>query len=375
MLPKILIASVLKPVDDNRLYHKIALSLAAEYEVHLVGYEGNTEKAAHLNVHLHPEFRFSRLSYKRLLCVFKLYEWVKKLQPDVLIVAAVELLPIVFFIKPFVKHIIYDIQEDYYKNIRYQNIYPKGLKVLLANTIRYLENTCSKKINCFLLSEKIYQKDLNFINKNSFLLENKVSEKYIGTPSYNFISFYDKINISCLVYGNISKSYFIEKSIQLIKNLNKNKSNISFSLKIVGNCLDNSYKDYLKNIIDLDKAIELAISKKTICYETILENLKNSDVILMPYQINESNQERIPTKFYECLAFSKPMIISKNIYWDNFLEPYQAHISIDFDTEDSEDLKEKILRTVFYPSFIAEDTYSSKEDLSRLLAYLNSLKY
>jgi hypothetical protein len=43
----------------------------------------------------------------------------------------------------------------------------------------------------------------------------------------------------------------------------------------------------------------------------------------MPYVINKSYEKRIPTKFYECLAYDLPMIIQKNTYWEDFFEEIQ----------------------------------------------------
>ncbi len=48
--------------------------------------------------------------------------------------------------------------------------------------------------------------------------------------------------------------------------------------------------------------------------------------VVMPYIINKSYEKRIPTKFYECLAYDLPMIIQKNKYWEDFFENMQKLI-------------------------------------------------
>ncbi len=379
---KILIASVLKPVDDNRLYHKIALGLAPHYEVHLIGYEGHTLNSAYQNIHLHGAFRFGRTSLVRWTAIPRLIKCLNEIKPDFLIISAVELLPIVFYLKIKANKlkkikIIYDIQEDYFKNIISQNVYPGLLKPILATFLRLLEKKTAKYISLYVLAEKNYKDDIAFLKTapsgSVIVLENKLPNS-IGTSKKEInISYKEKTELKILIYGNISENYGTEKAILIINQLNLIQTDCIYTLTIVGNCFIEKYLEKLTELASIYKYIHLNIKNKPIKYELVLDYLKQSDIVLMPYQINESNKDRIPTKFYECLAFHKPMLISLNSYWKSFLEPHQCSIFYNLDNLNFFKLHIQIRESIFYPYEIKENTYSSKNDLNYLVECIKKL--
>ena len=77
---KILIASVLKPVDDTRMYEKIGLALAKidKADIHIAGFASNNV-SEYDNIEFHHLFKFNRLSLRRLLSSWKLWKLLIKL--------------------------------------------------------------------------------------------------------------------------------------------------------------------------------------------------------------------------------------------------------------------------------------------------------
>ena len=67
---RIVLASVLKPVNDPRMFEKMGQSLANQYEVHCIGYPSQV-KIHSPSVSLHPLPPFKRLSFSRLLAPFR----------------------------------------------------------------------------------------------------------------------------------------------------------------------------------------------------------------------------------------------------------------------------------------------------------------
>ena len=62
---RIVLASLLKPVNDTRMFEKIGVSLAqsGQYEVHIIGYPSGTS-VSEPNVHFHPLPRFKNILWR-----------------------------------------------------------------------------------------------------------------------------------------------------------------------------------------------------------------------------------------------------------------------------------------------------------------------
>ena len=119
MKKTIVIASVLKPVDDTRMFEKFGISLSdsGNYKVVIIGYP-SIVKPAYPNIDFIPLNPFKRLSIGRILAPFQVYSKLYKVKHDILIVNTHELLIVALLNRIiFGGKIVYDIQENYYRNI------------------------------------------------------------------------------------------------------------------------------------------------------------------------------------------------------------------------------------------------------------------
>ena len=122
---KIVLASVLKPVNEIRMFSKIATSLAkASYDVSIIGYQP-TGAFPKTPIHLYPIGIFHRLSIKRVFAPFHIFKHWLALKPDILIVSTHELLFWGVLTRLFLRtRVIYDVQENYYLNILHTSAFP-----------------------------------------------------------------------------------------------------------------------------------------------------------------------------------------------------------------------------------------------------------
>src|SRR6218665_3785198 len=90
---RIVLASVLKPVDETRMFEKLAITLSqkVEYEIHIAGYPGTVANLPQ-NISLHALPTFSRLSISRLLAPWRVFKITYEVKPELLIVNTHELL-------------------------------------------------------------------------------------------------------------------------------------------------------------------------------------------------------------------------------------------------------------------------------------------
>ncbi|MBR9999617.1 MAG: hypothetical protein KFF73_11635, partial [Cyclobacteriaceae bacterium] len=152
----VVIASLLKPVDDTRMYEKLGLSLAQtnKYEINIIGFSIK-KNIFHTNIRTHPAFHFSRTGISRLVQPIRYFKILLKVKPRIIIVNAYDLLLITLFYSGFTRSIvIYDVQENYFRNILYNSPLPLPLKYLAACAVRTMECMAHPFIHHYLVAEQ-----------------------------------------------------------------------------------------------------------------------------------------------------------------------------------------------------------------------------
>lgn len=323
----IVLASILKPVDDVRLYHKIGLSLAKAYpqdQFHFIGFRPKQPplELVH-NVHSHPLYNFKRLSWRRIGAGVRFFRKLWRLKPDIITVATFELLLPAFVYSWFRRvKLVYDVQENYASNVRYTQVFPWVLRLPLAFGIRGIEHLVHKHIRHYLLAENCYAQEMPFLNSKSTIIANKIKLWVEDTPSIR--------TKGLLVYsGTVSGTYGVFRAISWAKRLYQQQPHIC--LLIVGHCPQIHELQKLQQLAKKHDFIQLEISSTPIPHEKIIYWLQQAQFALLPYQINRSVKNRIPTKFYECVALQTPMLVQGNEAWTDFVNQYRAGALFDFD--------------------------------------------
>jgi hypothetical protein len=222
--------------------------------------------------------------------------------------------------------------ENYFQNIAYQNTYPIYLRFLLAFAVRIVENICSFFVDIFILAEKCYATELEFVQKNYIILENKfaIPKEFTNISPKNKTE-KPKNSLIFIHSGTISQSYGSKEAIIFVKQFVEQYPTISVQLILIGFCSNPSYYAELQALSKNISYISWQIStQKPVAHQHILEAIAKADIALVPYQINPSNIHRIPTKFYEYIYFRVPMLLSNNTFWVNFCEQYAAALPVDF---------------------------------------------
>lgn len=345
---KIAILSVLKPVDDVRAYQKIAKSiLDNSKKITLIGFEASSnsnEKNIEFVELFTSNKNATRLGLWRFFAGYRIFKQLLKLKPTTLITCAVELLPFTLLFKFLFNSdnnpikLVYDVQENYAFNILYQDNYPSYLKKILAFLIRSFEKLSSSFIDLYLLAERCYLEEMPYLKKTKYIfLENKFlieNERNFNTFNSYPSDYLETKKIKFLIYGSFSKTYGTLEGILFFKKLEKEvqKNGFSATLLLAGYCSDSEYSKKIqeaikdKNSICLfNETIDKPISSP-ISHEILLEQLQKTDFVILPYLFNKSTQNCIPTKFYECLAYQKPMLISRNGNWGVEIENWGVEI-------------------------------------------------
>lgn len=323
---KVVIASLLKPIDDTRMFEKFGLSMAEtnKYEVNIIGFGSKNVRSA-TNVTLHPLTPFERLSFNRWLKPFTVYRILLKVKPKIIIVNTHELLIVTSLYKIlFGTKFIYDLRENYVKNIRHTDAFPKPLRPVLAAWVRTKEWLSKPFINHYILAERVYLKQLPFLSQKTTLIENKYAPQAQERTAYRNP---DPQFTDLVFTGTLAESNGVFEAIDITVTLHD--IDPSIRLRIVGYCA--LKKDLLRlqeAIKDLD-FIELNGGDHLVPHSEIIEAIQKADFGFVLKKPNKgTNDEKLLTRLFEYTANKLPILVLNNPVWVDFCDTFNAAIQI-----------------------------------------------
>ncbi|MEP0711683.1 glycosyltransferase [Algoriphagus sp.] len=363
----VLIASSLKPAKDTRAWGKLGLSLreTGQFDLSFMGFsriplencEGERYYAS-LSVHPSPWERIS--SQVRFLKVLL------KVRPKLLLCCTYEYLPLASFFKSILGYkLVYDVQENYVKNLDLNPTLSPSKKSKLSQIIRQMEKV--KEVDLFLLAEKCYVEEMP--EKSPFLvLENKFSGEI---KRVNPIRFEKKQGYNFLISGTLTPAFGTLEAMTWFKEILKEfpKSR----LQIIGHCTLDSYKIALKNACENCPKIELKSCTFPVPHEEILAAYSKVDFAILPYQNREAISNKMPTKLFEAAALGVPVLIAGNPIWLDYLAPFSGGFPIDFfDTDQACKQFNSALKQEFF-SQSPTDSILWKSQEAEFISAINSL--
>lgn len=340
-LRRIVIASVLKPVDDTRMTEKLGHSFSASgiLDVQILGFptSGSVKDTATLHHHPLTIKPFGRISWSRVLAPLVVLRKVLKLRPEFFIITTHELLLVAMLSKIVTGcTIIYDVQENYYRNIVYTKTFPILIKHLLGLWVRIKEMLSSPAISLFILAEKCYEHELTFA-RPFLIAENKLNKAQINSFSKKFSTGYSNI----LFTGTLAETTGVFNAIELVRHLNRLDPGIK--LTITGSCSSQDIFDRLTALSLNDDFITFRGQLHPVPHKEILHEITKADFGIIYYPYNPSTSGSIPTKLYEYLALRLPILIYHTEESKRFVTENNAGIPIP-DVPNWENLLEQMKR-------------------------------
>lgn len=351
---KILIASVLKPVDDTRMAEKIGQSLAetALFEVHITGFPAQTNSSQ--NYEIHPLPRFGRLSFNRFTAGWKILQTGITIKPELLIITTHELLWISLVAKLLLRcKVIYDVQENYFRNIRYTPAFLFWLRPIIAFYVRMKEYLTAPFIDHFFLAEQAYAYELTFHKGKYTVLENKIKR-----PSAEW-----KISRGTrhlLFSGTLAETTGVFKAIEIAVRLFEVDKSITLTL--IGYCSQKDVLAKIKSAIEPFPFIHLIGGDQLVPHSQILKNIQRADAGIIAYPPNVSTYNSIPTKLFEYLGYELPIVLTSHPQWVARCEPYNAAVVFDPDHIDAGMMLEQLRTQTFYTKKPMDVFWDSEEE-------------
>lgn len=333
---------MLKPVDDARMFEKMGQTLAetGQYEIHILGFPC-FKSHYYPDIHFHHSVAFKRLSLYRLAAPFRILKKTLEINPAMLVITTHELLTVAVIIKMLkATTVIYDVRENFFRNILYLPTFPLLLRPFLASYVRIKEITFSLFVNWFILSEKGYKDEMPFVRKKCTVIENKVKRSSIQEPIKS-----DREKIELLFSGTLAESTGVFNAISLATQLHRLDSRIR--LRIIGYCARGETLSRIRSLIDKDY-IQLEGGDTLVPHDEIMEHIARADFGIIAYPPNQSTKNTVPTKLFEYLGSHLPFLLINHQPWVSRCEPYSAAIPFDPDSLDTNHLLERMMNGRFY---------------------------
>ncbi len=364
---KIVIASILKPVDDPRSYKRFGLSLAKtnKYEINIIG---NTSKInpEHPAIKFHVLQNTFGLSLARLLNRWRVLKKIILLKPQILILTTHEILLSTTVLKFFFRYkLIYDIQENYLRNFWFQDNYFWFFKYPYGLLVRMKEIICSPFIDGSILAEEGYSNEFKFhIKKPHLILQNKAALSHVEPIQ--------KRGWNQLIFtGNLSENSGVLKAIELVEKLREIETGLC--LKIIGHCPDVKFREKLNVYCSKKKFINLVSQENPIHHSEIIESICQSGCAIVSYKLNPSNINCIPTKVFECIFLGVPFISDECAAWTKLGEKIGLAIPINFDDFSTSSIINSIKNHSQTPRNIKNEAFGWSQEEPKLLKFVNTI--
>jgi glycogen(starch) synthase len=358
---RVLLASLLKPINDTRMYGKLGCTLASwpPAEVHVCGYEAQVPTAPD-TIRFHPLFRFRRLSPDRLWAPIRYLRFLFRLRPHLIVVGTHELLlPSVLYKLIAGGHLIYDIRENYALNLRSQRVYPPGVRQVLAGLVRLTERVCARWVDHHLLAEQSYARELPFLGQRFTIVENKASQPTSPQTKKGISVKLENHGVRLLYSGTISRLNGVFEAVELCRRLREAHPRVE--LVIIGYCAQPEVLEELQAAMAGKPYISLIGGNRLVPHPDILAAIRQSDVGLLPYRPHPSTFSCIPTKLYEYMGHGLPLLLQENPAWRELVSRHHAGLFLDFAAPDPIALLARLAEATFYPEGVPEEVYWENE--------------
>ncbi len=360
--------TVLNPISHPRVYAKIAQTQSEMgFSIAIIGQKTDHTPPPTKGFSFFDLPKIHRLSWKRFSVVpFLILKYTTRTQADIFWIHTPELFWIGLYWKIRGKKIVYDVHEDYYKTILYAKHYHYWLRKPIALFWRTLERMWVKYVDAVVYAELCYD-DILSAGDKKYVLRNKFNPTGL-IPSNN-------IQIPATPYmlytGTIAPEWGIWRAIELWESINIIQP---MYLIVAGFTHSLSLIEDIEQRISQSKISDyftLLGGNKFVPYGNIIHLIRHCYMGVALYKITPTIQGKIPTKFYEYMAFNKPLVFTDDPEWIAFHKVYQLGIPYPM-AESAEGILKKLKTWEYQHKPSDYDWESEKPIMKRLLTNLMS---
>jgi len=377
---RVVMLTILNPALHSRIYFKEALTLSQNnYQVFIIGQHKKTKPFLKSSIAIIPARIFGRNLFDRFSLQIRIFFIAFRLKAVIYHLHTPELLIVGLLLKCFTKaKIIYDIHEDYYKNIIYGGYYPFLLKYPLAWAMRAVEWISSLWVSRFIYAEGCYENILHLKPDRYIVIRNFFQPTPLVIASSPLPSFPQKRKsppLPMMLYtGTIAENWGIWQTIALWKSINQHTP---IQLVVAGHSQNNELIKKIELETKNKERFKMIGGNKYVDYQVIQTLIQGCTFGVGLYLQKKSLERRIPTKFYEFMHYRKPLIFTQNTTWNALNK--RLHFGVEADISNLKETTQKVLehlKTNFancYAEPIEPQEYNWKFEAKKLVEWYKQI--
>jgi glycosyltransferase involved in cell wall biosynthesis len=310
--------TVHSPFDD-RIFHKECKTLAkAGYEVFLIAQHDKEEIID--GVHIIPLPKVKSRLKRMLLLPIKALSTALKVKADVYHFHDPELIPIGVLLKLFTrKKVIYDVHEDYGKQILSKPYIPKSVRKVISSLIKVLEYISSRFFDGIITATDDILR--NFVyHKRVISVRNFPIIAYFPNPARFDRESKDAFNL--IYVGGLTE---IRGIVQIVQALELVDSNKQLKLILYGKFDPPEFELEVRSLKEFERVEYLG----WVDFERVPELLSKADVGMVCLHPISNYITGLPVKLFEYMSAGLPAIASNFPLWKEIVEGNNCGICVD----------------------------------------------
>ncbi len=343
------------------MFEKMAVTLAesGKFDVSVIGYP-TVRNPSFKEIEFISFPAFNRISIQRIMTRWKIFREVWKIRPLLLIITTHELLPQALILKILLNTVIvYDVQENYYRNILHSGSFPLVIRWPLAVLVRLKEKLLAPSIDHFFLAERGYEKEFKFHRGGWSVVENKAHPSSQLPFSSGRLQRTRSEKLNLLFSGTLAESTGVFWAIDMAKGLHHLDSNVT--LTIIGKAALRHERERIQREINDVDFITFVGGEEPVPHSEIIQAIEKADFGIIAYPPSHHTRNSHPTKLFEYLNHQLPIILDRQWTWiERYLE-YQPFAFFNFTNPDYSALLNDLKSKTFYPRTPENVTWESEK--------------
>jgi len=336
------------------------------HQVAIIGQDRLSQPYVACDITFYPLPRIPRQSIKRFCYLpYTIWNYTRRIQADIYWIHTPELMWLGWYWALRGKKVVYDMHEDYYKTFSATSTQKSIVRRMMGKMIRLLEKKWVAHLDAVVYAETCYDNVLSVPAHKKYILRNKfptiAKQQSADTPpgSQPYL----------LYTGTLATTWGVWETIYLWENL---RSHIDLKLVIAGFTHNLTLVENILQYADekhFGERFTLVGGNTFVPYAQINSLIRHCWAGTALYQVNSAIEGKVPTKFYEYMAYDKPLIYTQSSQWDAFNQAYL----LGYAYRASSPLPELIDCCNNWQVVHESDAYSWKTEKAQLKGLLNHL--
>lgn len=306
------------PASDVRIFYKECVSAAKSgYDTYLIVRHEKDETVDGVKILSLPMVKAR--GFGRLINVWRAFRRAINLKAEIYQFHDPELLPVGVALKLLTRgRVIYDVHEDIQKHALGKSWIAPVLRKILSTGLRSLERVSEYFFDLIIVAEDSY---IQNFRKRPVIIYNYPILKSYPSPKI-------KADGDTLIYvGVIRKKRGVFEMIKSVELLVDQFPDIK--LLLIGQFFPAWLEDEARQKIKESGLENNIIITGRLNYENVFEYLQEADIGLALLYPDGNYVNSLPTKMFEYMMLSKPVVVSNFPLWDGIIREAQCGITVD----------------------------------------------